>query len=165
MGHLTLSTLTIPVFDQEFYFTARDLIHEARHEILFSTFKLESKPSPLATQVNLLLSELISVSTLIPTTQVLLNYNSPQNSISKINFFSASQLKKHRIDVRYLPNARTVHAKLLIVDQKHVLLGSHNWSIASLTKNFEVSLHTQHPETVAQVRVSFLNVFQDAKPF
>jgi phosphatidylserine/phosphatidylglycerophosphate/cardiolipin synthase-like enzyme len=74
-------------------------------------------------------------------------------------------MRKCNIDVRYLPDRRTAHAKLLIVDEAHLILGSHNWSLQSLTNNFEVSIYLQDQNTVWQTRDAFLNTFNSAVKF
>lgn len=153
------------IADASYYPRVTNLLHNAEKEILFSTFKLESKPTDSAKKVNLLLAELISVSTLIPTTKVLLNYTTPGQSISKINLYPASHLKKCGVDVRYLQESRTVHAKVLIVDQKHMIIGSHNWSIRSFTRNLELSLYLYDSPLIAITRAIFLRNFETARKF
>jgi phosphatidylserine/phosphatidylglycerophosphate/cardiolipin synthase-like enzyme len=153
------------IVDDQYYDIATHLISHARKEILFCTFKLESCPAPRTKKISLLLSRLISVSSLIPETKVILNSPAPGVSIAKVNACAAHSMKKCGIDVRYLPDRRTAHAKLLIVDEAHLILGSHNWSLQSLTNNFEVSIYLQEPELISQARDAFLNAFQSATKF
>lgn len=153
------------ITDSAYYTHATNLIHNAQKEILFSTFKLEAKPADSAKKVNLLLAELISISTLIPETKVLLNYTTPEQSISKVNLYPASHLKKCKVDVRYLQESRTIHAKVLIVDSKHMITGSHNWSIRSFTRNFELSLYLYDSPLIAITRAIFLQNFETARKF
>lgn len=153
------------IIDDQYYELAARLITEAKKEILLSTFKLESCPAPRTKKINLLLSRLISKASTISETKIILNSPAPGISIAKVNACAAQSMKKCGIDVRYLPDRRTAHAKLLIVDQAHLILGSHNWSLQSLTNNFEVSLYTQDIEIVSEARNIFLNVFESAAKF
>lgn len=153
------------VVDDQYYDLATHLITHAQKEILFCTFKLEACPKPRTKKISLLLGRLISVSSLIPSTKVILNSPAPGVSIAKVNACAAHSMKKCGIDVRYLPDRRTAHAKLLIVDEAHLILGSHNWSLQSLTNNFEVSLYLQDAVLIWQVRNVFLNTFNSATKF
>lgn len=151
--------------DGNYYPTAQKIIHNAKKEILLSSFKFQILPKKEAQKINFLVSELISVSTLIPTTKVLLNMESPQKGTAKNNIPSAHQLMKTGIDVRYLADGRTMHAKILIVDATHLLVGSHNWTISSMIRNYEFSVLISNHPIIQEARALFLAVFETARKF
>lgn len=151
--------------DKNFYGAALNLIHDAKKEILMSTFKLQLIQGKSGEKVVRLVSELISISSLIKNTKVLLNMDSLKGGTGKINLLAADQLKKSGIEVRYLSDGRTMHSKTLIVDSERMIIGSHNWSIASISRNFELSIHVKKHQIISETRAIFLSVFENAKKF
>lgn len=47
---------------------------------------------------------------------------------------------------------RTTHVKVLVVDDRHVVVGSHNWTRSALTTNREWSLLIDDPEIASQIQ-------------
>lgn len=48
--------------------------------------------------------------------------------------------------------ARTTHVKVLVVDDRHVVVGSHNWTRSALTTNREWSLLIDDPVIAAEIQ-------------
>ncbi len=48
---------------------------------------------------------------------------------------------------------RTTHAKVLVVDRRHVLLGSHNWTASALTRNREAAVVLDDPTLAEELEV------------
>jgi phosphatidylserine/phosphatidylglycerophosphate/cardiolipin synthase-like enzyme len=67
-------------------------------------------------------------------------------------------LQAHGIEVVWDEVASTSHAKLVLVDDAVVLLGSHNWTRAALTSNREVSMALQSPQEIEAIAQLFRNV-------
>ncbi|MBU1007178.1 MAG: hypothetical protein KKH08_06295 [Candidatus Omnitrophica bacterium] len=66
--------------------------------------------------------------------------------------------------IYYMPSHRTHHDKLIVVDERYVVEGSANWSIAALRRNTESSTLIDSRE-LARVKLSRLdNVLIDTKP-
>ncbi|MBA7496974.1 Cardiolipin synthase [subsurface metagenome] len=57
----------------------------------------------------------------------------------KENLFCANDLVKFDVECKELRLTRVCHAKMVIVDDREILLGSHNWTFNSLTRNLEIS--------------------------
>lgn len=52
----------------------------------------------------------------------------------------AAELGRFGIDAKVLPTSRLLHTKLLILDARRIILGSHNYSENAFTYNYEVSV-------------------------
>jgi phosphatidylserine/phosphatidylglycerophosphate/cardiolipin synthase-like enzyme len=63
-----------------------------------------------------------------------------ETELSKSNRKTAAFLKENGIDAKLDSKKITTHDKLLIIDKKIVILGSHNWGSSALTKNNEASV-------------------------
>lgn len=72
--------------------------------------------------------------------RVLLNVLPGNARVAAINRDAASWLREWKVEVRCLAPSRICHAKLIIVDEKLAIIGSHNWSSSALDGNFEVSV-------------------------
>jgi phosphatidylserine/phosphatidylglycerophosphate/cardiolipin synthase-like enzyme len=52
----------------------------------------------------------------------------------------AQRLKNLSINARVIESERLMHTKLLIIDNKKVVVGSHNYSQSAFTSNYELSV-------------------------
>lgn len=74
-----------------------------------------------------------------------------EDAVGRDNRAAAGYLSRHGVRV-VLPRARrTTHAKAVVIDDRFVLMGSHNLSHAALTRNRELSVLLDAPELAAQV--------------
>jgi hypothetical protein len=67
------------------------------------------------------------------------NPQSGSKRISDKNRVSAEMLTAAGITVRFAPSFKTMHQKLIVIDSKIVITGSHNWSDTALKYNLESS--------------------------
>ena len=68
-------------------------------------------------------------------------------------------LKSHGIKARLAENQATLHAKFLIVDQKELVLGSHNLTHRAMSYNIETSLLLDDPDIVAHHKTLFNSLY------
>lgn len=62
----------------------------------------------------------------------------------------AGYLTRRGVKVLYPRGRRTTHAKAVVIDDRYVLIGSHNITHAALSKNRELSVLLDSPELAAQ---------------
>lgn len=67
------------------------------------------------------------------------------------NRLVVSYLARNGVRVVFPSGRRTLHAKAVVVDDRYVMLGSHNLSHAALSKNRELSVMLDSPELAGQV--------------
>jgi len=72
--------------------------------------------------------------------RVLLNIESMGHALTKINSRTASFLQQKGVVVKFGQIGIATHAKMVIIDQKIVVVGSHNYTKGSFTRNQEVSV-------------------------
>lgn len=77
--------------------------------------------------------------------RVLLSSAGGGPAIPAINRHAARWLAERGVEVRNLGPRRVCHAKVVIIDRRVAVIGSHNWSWGSLNKNFEVSVVVDGP--------------------
>ena len=87
---------------------------------------------------------------------VLLNNESPQRNLSKINRVTSDQLARAGCAVRMLRTTGLLHTKLWVIDGKVSFIGSHNISSRSLGVNEEVSVKIES-ENMAGYLLNYFN--------
>lgn len=138
--------------DERYFNLVKRLIDGATREILVSQFKIDSCGISGKSLVSQLLMTLTSKAEKGVKVKILLDCILPLKGRSANNAFIALWLKKRNVDVRYLAHNRCQHSKMLAVDGEHVVIGSHNWTVNSLTRNSEISLYLTDIETIRQAK-------------
>lgn len=69
-------------------------------------------------------------------------------------------LPKLNIDAKTIHSKRMLHTKLMIIDSKIAILGSHNYTMNAFTLNHEVSVILQDEEAVKRLILYFNNLWQ-----
>lgn len=57
----------------------------------------------------------------------------------------ANLLRTYKIDAKTFPNTITMHTKAILIDEKSLILGSHNLTVRGTSENYEVSLLVVDP--------------------
>lgn len=71
------------------------------------------------------------------------------------NIAAATQLRDAGWRVRVMPDARTLHEKILVIDHAISIVGSHNISLASATSNYDTSLAVGSADLAERLRRQF----------
>ncbi len=69
-------------------------------------------------------------------------------------------LKENKINAKKIFSKNKMHVKLMIIDDKVAIVGSHNYSMSAFTTNFEVSLIAQNEETIKRLKIFFTNLWR-----
>jgi len=80
--------------------------------------------------------------------RVLLNIESMGHAITKINSRTASFLQQRGVIVKFGQVGVATHAKMVIVDDRFCIVGSHNYSKGSFTRNQECSVLIEGGEAI-----------------
>ena len=68
-------------------------------------------------------------------------------------------LTKVGVKVRQLKDRRTLHTKLVIIDSRTLVIGSHNFTRNAFTSNIETSIITEIPEGDERLASFFNNLY------
>lgn len=79
----------------------------------------------------------------------------------EINKQAFEFFKKHRIPVTYDSVERYTHTKLVTVDEKHVVIGSHNWTAGSFFAYDDASVYLRSPELAQRLDGEFDTLWRD----
>jgi len=97
---------------------------------------------------NLFMDELIKAKKRGVNVEIILDQSgdSRDSHSSTENLKTAMHLSAGGITVYFDPPEKTTHAKLLVIDEKIVVIGSANWSFSAMEKNNEASVMIESPE-------------------
>ena len=82
----------------------------------------------------------------------------------KPNLPAAQALRAADVDVRWDEDDRTTHAKAVVVDGRHCLIGSGNWTAAALRTNRELNVYLDSPAVAKQFAGVFDPAWKTATP-
>lgn len=64
-------------------------------------------------------------------------------------------LNELNIKARKLSTRKLIHSKVIIIDEKDVVIGSHNYTQNAFTSNFEVSVYIKEAENIKTLLTHF----------
>jgi len=92
--------------------------------------------------------------------KVILNQESPNRNLSKINGITCNQLACAGVQVKMLRTPSLLHTKLWIFDSEYSVIGSHNISGRSLSINEEASVLIQDKHFAIFMQTYFNNLWE-----
>lgn len=70
-----------------------------------------------------------------------------------------AELKQRKIESKALYHEKLVHAKMMVIDSKVVIIGSHNYTQSAFARNLEVSVLVESPELGADLQKYFVGLW------
>jgi len=162
-GNTNLYTNIELIVDNDYIRRSMQLIESAESEIILSTFKIQTgrnKRTEVLRDMIQLLNDKLKDGIKV---MLLLNWIKNFKGVARTNEPVANALRAFGADVRYLKDGRCCHSKLLMIDKSQFIIGSHNWSAASLQENYEMSLFVNSVNMAKVLRNKFLQTFGDAE--
>lgn len=83
--------------------------------------------------------------------RVILENSGYDEELNRANREAAALLRQERITVIFDAAAVTTHAKLVVIDQRFCLVGSHNLTQSALGRNHEMSLLLDNPRLAGEL--------------
>ncbi|MGB5217658.1 MAG: phospholipase D-like domain-containing protein [Smithella sp.] len=136
-------------------------IDEAQTEILMSLFSFKagkhknSSPDQIASHLARAVKRGVKVYVVLETSE------KPSEELSIQNRKTGNFLQSRGVNVFYDSPRRTTHTKLIVIDQRLVLLGSHNFTQSALKYNNEISVMLNSPDLAANARRYILEIMQE----
>lgn len=122
-------------------------------EVLMYEWKWYShKPSAGVQKLNLALTSAARKGVKI---KALLNSESMGHALTRINSNTVSFLQRYGIDAKLGCFGSVVHAKMMIIDDEILILGSHNYTHSAFTRNQEASIIVIGREEIRPYRIYF----------
>ncbi|MGV1099859.1 phospholipase D-like domain-containing protein [Thiovibrio sp. JS02] len=136
--------------DKDYFAAVESLLNNARERIDLAMF-LFKKSDAKDNRPGRLVDALIAAANRGVQVRVILEYSGHEESINKANQQVAEALKRGKVTVLFDSARRTSHAKLIVVDNRYCIVGSHNLSQSALKYNHELSLLIDSRELAAKI--------------
>lgn len=158
-GYFLLSRYEVDlVEDREYFSVARELLRDAKEEVLVLMYSMEYFPKYREDSSTQLVEELMYAAERGVNVMVLLEKGSDE--LARRNWFACTKLRERGVDARLYERGNGVlHAKAMIVDEKYVLLGSSNWRHYSLDLNRELNLLLESRDLAKEAKGYFFRVW------
>ena len=153
------------VQNEKFERRAIEIISNARRFIYLSTFKMHLQKEWQQEGSKGIFFTLLEKFQKGVQVKIMLQCGYNATSIGVFNRRPTKCFLDAGIQVHYLEGRRVVHAKIILVDGLTLLAGSHNLSVGSLRRNFELSFLIRAIDTVKEVQSFFEQEWDHAKVF
>jgi cell division protein FtsB len=125
--------------DREYYYSIIDDLYRANKTIIVAMYSMVYDPNDTFDWGNDLIRGLVEAKGRGINVTVVLEYRTYFGYMDK-NLEAYSYLKRYNVTVMLDNEPDTDHLKLVIIDDKIVYVGSHNWSESALYHNHETSV-------------------------
>lgn len=159
------NTPPILLWNHNYHKIISPLLQKAKKEILISAFKIECPKTAKDYALKTILSPLIQKKSPRPDIKILLHWSQNRPGPPRENICAARYLSSQGVQIKHFKTKRIIHAKIIIIDEKYLTIGSHNLSSTSLQHNLELSALIQYPDLIQEVRKSFLHYWDEAIDF
>ena len=152
-----------PLVNREFFPALVAAVDEARGEILISVFSFKagvhkrSRPDILVEHLARAVERGVDVRV------VLEDSSDPGSSVAGQNAKTKIILEKRGVKVYMDEPARTTHTKLVVVDQRLVFVGSHNFTSSAFGHNNEITMMIEQSGLAEEVRAYILRLIREVK--
>ncbi len=123
--------------DGQYYTTLTELIQNAGQRIDMAMFLFKAPKDSLPAAIA---DELIKAQKRGVRVHVILENSGYEENINEANRQVGELLRKNKVKVTFDSPDRTTHAKIVVIDRRYCLIGSHNLTQAALKQNSEFSL-------------------------
>lgn len=156
----------VPVLDRDYYTQVISLIKSAESNVHILMFELFYYPEHPQSKTNFLLAELVNARSRGVDVKVCVEggENYLGEDFLEKQLRGCGYLQEHGVDVRVDPKGITSHAKLLIVDEKAVVVGSTNWSYYALEKNSETNILIESTALASNFETYFDKIWKRSSP-
>ncbi len=156
-----ISEFTLTLLPNEEYFhRVYELVNRANSSIHIVMYVVKYDPKEAEDPANVLLAALKAARDRGLDVKVVVD------DVTKSDYpETIAYLKANGIPVRLDPKSGiTTHAKLVIIDGKIVIMGSHNWTESALSRNNEYSVLIYSRDVASEVEKYFQNLWEKGRP-
>lgn len=153
------------ILDEAYRLEVAKALSVARKDIRIMMFRVQKKIGYGKEEGNIYTFWLKKKVTQGVKVKVLLDITRRPGLPYKQNFILARELTDAGVECRELRKNRVCHAKVVVVDERTMIIGSHNWTTNSIKRNLEVSLLVQDNFTIRRMVDKYDGIFSEAAKF
>ncbi len=145
--------------DEEYYQKLLDLLSSAQEEILVSIFLFKTHGYPNSYPDTILRELIAAVNRGVSVAVVMETDMETQSLTSDSNKDTAIRLRKGGVRVFFDSPQTKTHTKLIVVDRRYILTGSHNLTSSALKYNREMSILIESPILANKAREYIMSLY------
>ena len=150
------------LFDEKYQKAAAALMAAAKKEVFIIGFQFTYPFKKKHKITDIFYDGLLSARARGLVCRIIMNYTTPENTISRENKVVSSWLRSNDIECKHMPRNRCVHAKMLVIDGTTTVLGSHNFTQRAFSRNLEASVSIDNSHLALQAKEHFLKLWAQA---
>ena len=124
------------------------LVRNSKKSIDILVYDWRWYPNQIGSAIQRFNNEIVTAKTRGKRIRVIANSPTLVDVLKRLNFEAKKNISQ-----------RKLHTKLMIIDSKIVVLGSHNYTMNAFTINHEVSVKIEDERTVAKLKLYFENLW------
>ncbi len=149
--------------NQEYLPALTAAIDEAKSEIIMSFFLFKAGVHKNSFPYRVLSHLRQAAQRGVRVIVILENSGGNDRNLDDENRRTKQLLEEKGVQVYFDSPRKTTHTKLVVIDQRLVLLGSHNLTQSALKYNNEISLLIDRPDLAKEARTYMLGIIKEAK--
>ena len=153
----------ILLINEDYFPALIKAIDEAQSEIFMSIFSFKtgvhknSYPDRILGHLAKAVKRGVNVKVILEAT------DRPDDELNAQNRQTGKLLEEKGVKVYFDSPRTTTHTKLIVIDEKVVILGSHNLTQSALKYNNEISILMKRPDLAKRTRNYMLTIIKEAK--
>jgi len=159
---LNVTNLEI-LLDRDYFPEVKKRITDANSSIRMIMFEASYYKKHKNSPSNQLIDALIDAKKRGLKVEIILDVRQKNDRNTERNIDTAKRLKTAGVDVLIDTEKTTTHSKLLIIDEKMVIIGSTNWTYNALTSNHESNVVFDSKEAALELLEFFEKIKKTAK--
>jgi phosphatidylserine/phosphatidylglycerophosphate/cardiolipin synthase-like enzyme len=154
---------TVILANQDYFPVLLDAIDKAQNEIFISMFSFKTGEHK-SSYPDRILSHLANAAKRgVKIFVILERAEKKSGDLNVQNSQTGKLLMEKGIHVFFDSPRKTTHTKLVVIDQRLVILGSHNFTQSALKYNNEISVLLESPDMAKNARDYMLKIIKEAK--
>lgn len=154
---------TIILANNDYFPALLKCIDEAQNEIFISMFSFKTGRHKNSYPDRILIQLAKAVQRGVKVYVILENTGNRQDEVTFQNRQTGNLLVQKGVKVYYDDVRKTTHTKLIVIDQRLIILGSHNFTQAALKYNNEISVLMNRPDLAKNVRNYMLKIIKEGQ--
>ena len=153
------------LLDRDYFPEVKKMINDSKRSIKMIMFEASYYKKFKKSPSNQLIEGLIKAKKRGVDVEVILDIRQKSDRSTKRNLETGKMLTNSGVEVTFDTEQITTHSKLLIIDEKIIVIGSTNWTYNALTANHESSIVFDSRETATELMEFFEKIKKTAKKY
>ncbi len=149
--------------NQDYFPAMLEAIDKAQNEIFISMFSFKTGEHKSSYPDRILSHLANAVKRGVKVFVILERTENKSDDLNIQNMQTGRRLEEKGVNVFFDSPHKTTHTKLVVIDQRLLILGSHNFTQSALKYNNEISILLESPDMAKNARDYMLQIIKEAK--